>query len=88
MKRIGDSDKESHESGTGDVPKMERRAEQSGPTPTITLPKKLELESQVYSPIRGNLDTGRDPQTVGGATDDRRIALRANPKGLVPGNGT
>ncbi|KRX86015.1 hypothetical protein T4E_6391 [Trichinella pseudospiralis] len=28
--------------------------------------------------------TGRDPQRAGGAADDRRIALRANPKGLVP----
>ena len=28
MKRIGDSDKECNESGTGNVPKMERRAEQ------------------------------------------------------------
>lgn len=59
-----------------------------GSTSTITLPKKLELESQVYSPFGGNLDTGRGPQTAGGSTGHWPESATRGPKGIVPGNGT
>jgi hypothetical protein len=58
------------------------------PLSTITLPKKFEPESQVYFPFGGNLDTGRDPQTVGGASGHRPDSTLVRPKGIVPGNGT
>lgn len=54
---------------------------ESAPPSIITLPKNLEPESQDYSPIRGNLDTGGTHKQREGTPDDRRMAL-------VKGNGT